>query len=135
MKRPRFGLRSLLIVVTLAAAILGYAQWRRQRILREARELESQGFTLLWQDTWTNQIWPVVPKEAKCEYFSVDGDRWKIGTEVYRAADEDGINAHYARGVDRLKALGVEEVRLDREGRLGNSYTSTSRGGRQRTGN
>ncbi len=28
---------------------------------------------------------------------------------------------------DRLHAIGVEEVRLDREGKLGNSYTSTLR--------
>jgi hypothetical protein len=46
---------------------------------------------------------------------------------VYRAEDEDAINAHYARGVDRLHAIGIEEVRLDREGKRGNSWTSTSR--------
>ena len=128
MKRFRFTLRSLLIIVTLAAALLGYAQWRRHRIMREARELRSEGFTLLWEDTWANWIWPVVPKKAKFEYYEVPGGKWKLGSDIYRAEDEDSINAHYARGTDRLNALGVEEVRLDREGKPGNSGTSTSRG-------
>jgi hypothetical protein len=96
--------------------------------MREARELESQGFTLLWQDTWTHWIWPVVPDEAKCEYYSTPDGKWKIGTELYRADDEDAINAHYSRGTDQLNALGVEYVRLDREGKPGNTGTSTHRG-------
>jgi hypothetical protein len=126
MNRPRFTLQTLFVALTLAAALLGYTQWRRQRIMREARELEAQGFMLLWQDTWTNWIWPIVPKEAKCEYYHLPDDKWKIGSEVYQ--DEDAINAHYARGCDRLSALGVEEVRLDLEGKPGNSGTSTRRG-------
>lgn len=128
MQRVRFNLRTLFIAIAFVAAFLGYTQWRRQHILREARELESQGFFLLWQDTWTHWIWPVIPKEAKCEYYSTSDDHWKIGSDIYRAVDEDAINAHYARGVDRLYALGVESVRLDREGKPGNTSTSTRRG-------
>jgi hypothetical protein len=128
MKRPKFTLRSLFIMLTLAAALLGYTQWRRQRILREARELESLGFTLLRQDTWTDWIWPVVPKEAKCEYYQLPGGKWQIGSDVYRAEQEEEINAHYARACDRLYALGVANVRLDREGKPGNTGTSTCRG-------
>ena len=78
MKRFRFNLRTLFIGVALAAILLGYAQWRRQHIMNEARELESQGFTLLWQDTWTHWIWPVIPNEAKCKYFSTSDGNGKL---------------------------------------------------------
>ena len=128
MQRIRFNLRTLLIAIALVAIFFGYAQWRRQTMLREAKELEAMGFTLLWQDTWTAWIWPEVPKEATFEYYSMPGDKWKIGAHVYPAADEDAINAHYARGTDRLNAMGVEEVRLDREGKPSHNYTGTKRG-------
>jgi hypothetical protein len=128
MRRIRFNLRTLLIAIALVALFFGYAQWRRQSLLREAKELEAMGFTLLWQDTWKDRIWPVVPKNAKFEYYSVPGDNLRIGSDVYPAADEEAINAHYARGTDRLNAMGVEEVRLDREGKPSHNYTGTKRG-------
>jgi hypothetical protein len=125
MWRLRFNLRTLLIAVALVAMLLGYAQWRRQSLLREAWELEAMGFTLLWQDTWADWIWPVVPKEAKCEYYQVSENEWRFGSHIYRL---DEVDAHYAQACDRLNAMGVEEVRLDLEGKIGNSGTSTRRG-------
>ena len=94
-------------------------------MLREAKELEAMGFTVLWQDKWANWIWPVMPKKAKCEYYQVSDDEWRFGSRIYRL---DEVDAHYAQGCDRLNAMGVEEVRLDREGRPGNTGTSTRRG-------
>jgi len=41
----RFNLAALLMLVTAIALFLGYAQWRRQSILREAEALETRGFT------------------------------------------------------------------------------------------
>lgn len=128
MKCPRFTLRSVFVALTLAAMFLGYSQWRRHRILSEAAELKSQGFTLLWEDGWVHQLWPVVPADAKCEYYTNPDGTWRFGSNVYQAFDDDAINAHYARGTDRLSALGVTSVRLDKEGVRGDTYTSTRRG-------
>jgi hypothetical protein len=125
MKRLRFNVRTLLIVVALVAALLGYAQWRRQAIMSVARALELQGFTLLWQHSWTNWIWPVVPKEAKYEYRQLVDGRWKNVSDIYTEAQ---LNARYKAACDRLRALGVEEVRLDRDGKPSDTYTSTRYG-------
>jgi hypothetical protein len=125
MKRIRFNLRTLLIIIALVGAFLGYAQWRRQAIMAEARALESQGFTLLWQDSSMGWIWPVVPKEAKYEYYQLPDGRLKTASGVY---SEEQHNAQYKRACDRLRALGVEEVRLDRDGKSSNIYTGTRYG-------
>jgi hypothetical protein len=125
MQRFRFNLRSLFILFALVASVLGYAQWRRQNILREARVLESQGFTLVWEEHWADWVWPRVPSTAKFEYRQLAGDQWRIGSHVYA---EHEIDALYAQASDRLHALGVKDVRLDRAGKRGNTYTSTSRG-------
>jgi hypothetical protein len=115
----------MLFVMAIVAAFLGYAQWRRQAILREAAALKSQGFTLLWSDAWIDLIWLNVPKEAAFEYYQ-DSDgtfRTALGN-----APEDELNLMYAQACDRLRALGVEEVRLDKGGKPGNTYTSTRHG-------
>jgi hypothetical protein len=125
MQRFRFNLRMLFVLVTFVAAFLGYAQWRRQNILREARILESQGFVLVWEEHWAHWVWPRVPSHAKFAYRQLAADQWRIGSHVYA---EHEIDALYAQACDRLHALGVEDVRLDRAGKRGNSYTSTSRG-------
>ena len=125
MQGLRFNLRALFVFVAVVAAFLGYAQWRRQNIMREARILESQGFTLLWEQHWADAVWPRVPSRAKFEYEKMAASHWRIGSHVYA---EHEIDALYAQASDRLHALGVEDVRLDRAGKRGNSYISTSRG-------
>jgi len=126
MKRPRFTLRFLFILLGVAAAFLGYAQWRHQRLMREARELESHGFTLLWQETWTNWIWPFVPKEARFEYYKLSGGKWKFGSDIY--GDEEVADKMYLGAIDRLHALDVEYVRMDRDGHPSQGYTRTTHG-------
>ena len=69
-----------------------------------------------------------MPKEAACNYFSTPDGKWRFGSNANLPMDEDGINAHYARGTDRLNAMGVGYVRLNREGQPDNSGTSTDRG-------
>ena len=125
MGRLQFSTRAMLLVVLMVAAFLGYAQWRRQAILREATALESQGFTLLWHDTSINPIWPRVPSEAAFEYYQEAGGKLRTASGVYT---EQELNHLYAHACDRLRALGVEEVRIDKDGKPGSTYTSTHRG-------
>jgi hypothetical protein len=123
MQALRFNLRTLFVLVAIIAAFLGYAQWRRQNIMREARVLESQGFTLLWEEHWADAVWPRVPTYARFEYKRVAAGQWRIGSNVYA---EHEVDALFAQAADRLHDLGVEDVRLDRNGKRGNSYISTS---------
>ena len=83
MQGLRFNLRALFVFVAVVAAFLGYAQWRRQNIMREARILESQGFTLLWEEHWADAVWPRVPNRAKFEYEKMAAGHWRIGSHVY----------------------------------------------------
>lgn len=123
----RFSLKALLIITALVATFLGYAQWRRQSIMREARALEPQGFTLLWQRTWADWIWPVVPKDAAYEYYELLSPyQVKAGSNVFYTEDE--ANTFYTKAMDRLRALGVEYVRLDKGGKPGDTFTSTTHG-------
>jgi hypothetical protein len=56
----QFSLKSMLILVTGFALLLGYSQWRRQCIRAECKILEGQwGFTL--PDSWTDYIWQRKP--------------------------------------------------------------------------
>lgn len=115
----------MLLVMAVVAILLGYAQWRRQAILREAAALRSQGFTILWDDAWIDLIWLNVPREAAFEYYlDPNGSvRTALGN-----APEDELNLMYTQACDRLRALGVEHVRLDIGGKPGNTYTSTRHG-------
>jgi hypothetical protein len=121
----RFSLAKLIGAITVVAIFFGYAHWRRHAILREADALERHGITLLWEDGWTHSFWPIVPKQAKHEYHQLPGANWRVGAKTFT---EHELGIQYAHSCDRLKALGVEEVRLDLNGVPGNSYTSTSRG-------
>ena len=63
------------------------------------------GVKLQLQDSWINEIWPVVAEEATFAYRDVDDDRVEIGGKTYRvleaARDPGFTNA-------QLNDLGVE---------------------------
>ena len=46
--RFRFSLKAVMITAAVISVLLGYTQWRRIRLMHEARELKSEGFYLLW---------------------------------------------------------------------------------------
>ncbi len=123
MRRLRFNMRSMLLATALVAAFFGYGQWRRHAIQCEAKELESHGFELSFSDSWTAWVWPTAPKTAAFQYYQVGIDKCRIASGIYSF---DEIDRLYGRACDQLHALGVEEVRLDREGKPGaGGYTST----------
>ena len=73
-----------------------------------------------------DRVWPTVPQEAAFEYYSLPGGKLKAGNRIMGEAE---FGVFYEQACDRLKTLGVEDVRLDVNGSKGDSYTSTSHGG------
>lgn len=122
----KFRVAHLLASTAVVALLFGYAAWRRQHVMSESRELAAQGFSLQRGNAWMERVWPSVPQEAAFEYYSLTGGRVKAGNQIM---SETEAGAFYEQACDRLKALGVEEVRLDLNGAKGDSYTSTSHGG------
>jgi hypothetical protein len=134
-RRIRFGLKTMLIIAAIVAAPLGYTQWRRQSILREAQSLEAEGFYLLWDDPygrtdWPRRwlpdwLWPVVPKHAAAKYDVLPAkptNRFRFGTQVYTDAES---LARWVKISNRLREMGVEHIRCDVDGKVGNSGVST----------
>ena len=125
MKLIRFNMRVLLLVVALMAALLGYAQYRRYAMLREAKALEAQGFKVGWRDSWFNSIWPQAASEAVFSYDEVAPNKYHIGSKVYSA---DEAAESFGPNCDRLRALGVECMRLAPGGNPTQGFMSTSHG-------
>jgi hypothetical protein len=134
--RFRFSLKSLMITAAVVSALLGYTQWRRICLMREARELESEGFYLLWdgkrQSGWQrwlpDWLWPVFPAQAAGKYYVLPGqptNQFWFGSKIY--TDEEA-NRMWQKMCDRLRAKGVEFIRCDVDGKVGNSGTSTHHG-------
>ena len=133
--RVRFALKSLMIVTAIAALLLGYTQWRRLSIMREARALEAEGFYLLWNDNpsasqrWLpHWLWPVVPKEAAAKYDVLSAtNQIRFGSKVYDD-DAETVSKLWRKASDQLRAMGVESIRCDVDGEVGKNYTSTHHG-------
>ena len=117
-------MRVLLLAIALVAALLGYAQYRRYAMLREAKALESQGFKMVWRDSWLNSIWPQA-SEAIFSYDEVTPNKYRIGTNIYSA---DEAAESWDQNCDRLRALGVEDVRLAPGGNPTQGFVSTKGG-------
>ena len=62
MKRPRFSLSFLLVIVTLVALFFGYSQYRRQRISRAHAELKTHGISGNEYNEWRDLIWQRPPE-------------------------------------------------------------------------
>jgi len=134
--RARFSLKTLMIVTAIVAMLLGYTQWRRLSIMREVRELESEDVYLLWngklQPGWQrwlpDWLWPVLPTEAAAKYYVLPGqptNRFRFGSKIY--TDQEA-SLKWIKMCDRLRAIGVEYVRCDVDGKVGDSGTSTHHG-------
>ena len=131
--RFRFSLKTMLIVAAILAVPLGYSQWRRISIMREARALEAEGFYLLWEDNSRRQgwlpdwLWPVVPRQAAAKYDvlpSQPTNMFRIGSKVYTDAE---LLRNWEKASDSLRAMGVEKIRCDVNGKVGDSGVSTAR--------
>jgi hypothetical protein len=101
----------------------------------EARALEAEGFYLLWDvkapgwQRWLPAwLWPVVPSEAAAKYYLLPATKQiRFGSKVYND-DAETISQLWRKMSDRLRAMGVEYIRCDVDGKVGDTYTSTHHG-------
>lgn len=75
MKFPkRFALSTLLLLMVVVAAVFGYAQWRRQWLIREIDRLKSAGVEMAGlNDNW---FWPRVEGRASITFVSEGADSY-----------------------------------------------------------
>ncbi len=89
----RFALSTLLLVMLLVSLVFGYAQWRRQRLVREAQSLAEQGAYLTnFRSGW---FWPIA------------GDKAYVFTFGFEKGEVAEIE-------ERLTSLGVSRIRWDK---------------------
>ena len=109
--RFQFGLSAMLLLVAAISSFLGYAQWKRQTILREAKELEAHGVSLQLRYRWANLIWPAVEKDAKLNFQYTRDRKLVVGSKTYdRKKEEKKIIADAQPLYNRLDELGVENL-------------------------
>jgi hypothetical protein len=61
MKKVKFSLRALILIVTALAAFFGYSQYRRLSIRRECEALSQMGVKVALQNDLRDQLWQRVP--------------------------------------------------------------------------
>jgi hypothetical protein len=119
MKLPkRFALSTLMLVMLLVSLVFGYAQWRRQWLIRQVAELQAESHSdVALNDHW---FWPTVNAAVTVQLFEVDDNTYirppanysmlnsnlSEGTRYTRKAAE----AYFSSIRDQYHAIGVEEV-------------------------
>jgi hypothetical protein len=106
LKRFRFSLWGLLLLVTAAALFFGYAQWRRLYITREYGALRAEGVYLApLEDSW----WPAAPHRAVVVFILDGSGKWRHNQNAYSTAE---AKRRYLEWEARLKRMGVPSVGL-----------------------
>jgi hypothetical protein len=110
MKRIRFSLRLLIVLVSAIALFLGYSQWRRREILKLCDQLKQERYSFTVPDDWRDRwLWQRKPTVAKVQYVP-DYDQ-EVLIRVRRVNGQDVISAEVKpQEIERLKKLGVVEV-------------------------
>jgi hypothetical protein len=106
---PCFSIRTLLVATTLVALFLGFAQWRRTRLLSEIAALRAEGVEVEVRNEWIDKLWPRAGKYAFILIVDVSPTQRRLGTDVYHYLKGEG-SEHYRLLEDRCYALGVEYV-------------------------
>ena len=102
---------------------MGFAQLRRNRILRESNELAAQGVKLRWPGGAVDAFWPVIPKDTELTFSQISPDEVEI---AYTRYSVDEANKHWDVVSERLNRLGVEEVLVLKNGKSTNTYVKTN---------
>lgn len=123
--RKRFAVSILLLVAVCVVLAVGYARWNHYVLVREAKLLEPEGVKLDWDETWLNWIRPVSVNEAWFEYSELPNGNWRIGDADYEL---DEVMPHYDAVAVRLQRLGLEEVRIVKNGERTDEYLGTKKG-------
>jgi hypothetical protein len=107
MKIPkRFALSTLLLLMLVAALVFGYAQWRRQKLEQEVRQLKAQGATIRVAEGW---FWPTPLNDALITVPKNPDGTYQIGVEKASIGE---AKQHYRAVAARIRAMGVESIKI-----------------------
>jgi hypothetical protein len=127
LNRFRFSLAGLLLAMTAISFFFGYAQLRRQSVLRQVKELEVYGVKLHVRERWANLIWPEVAKDATFAYQNLEDGRIVAGLKTYDPLkDGRAIMLDDRSRFELLDALGVENCDTEWNNKRGKHTSRTS---------
>ncbi len=105
MKLPqRFALSTLLLLMVVVAMVFGWAQWRRQKMLREEKQLESQGARILIGDDW---FWPILSSSGSIVANKNSDGTFQVGAE---RLTEDDAKRRFREVASRMHELGIRSI-------------------------
>jgi hypothetical protein len=110
-RRFRFRLSSLLIVSTAVVLFLGYAQWRRQFLQREAEALLTRDVLVMTNNDFYKPVgfWPPPPEKAFFTVYADGANRIGQGRQTYTVEEAKSRFGELER---RSKRLGVREFSI-----------------------
>ncbi len=83
MKRLRFSLFGLLLLFTVAAACLGYAQWRRRFVVEQCGAMARLGTRIYLDDSWWwRTVTAVEVKNTPPELVEIEERASSVGANV-----------------------------------------------------
>src|SRR5687768_14474270 len=85
----RYSLRAVLCVLTLAAIVLGYSQWRRQQLLQRVEVLTNAGVTVYARQGWWTRAWMPIPRAARLSLKEGPKGQFAFGGAGYSLAEAD----------------------------------------------
>src|SRR5687768_8697088 len=103
MKRFRFSLRLLIVLVSALALFMGYSQYRRREILKVVAELKAEGYVFPVPDEWFDRlVWQRKPTVARL----ISGG---LVFQMYMGSAVGTIRTEPAsdEAIEKLKRLGV----------------------------
>jgi hypothetical protein len=79
MKRPRISLRGLILLLTIAALLLGFAVWRKQAQLAELRAYRDVGIAIRSSEG----LFSVTPTSAEIFVTELNTEEFEIAGKKY----------------------------------------------------
>jgi hypothetical protein len=108
----RFSLKALLILITVVGLFLGYAECRRQFLIRETESLKHLGVYVITNNDHYKPVgfWPATPERAYFGLF-VDGPN-RIGESIDRVYSVAEAKECYGELMNRIRRLGIKDVQI-----------------------
>jgi hypothetical protein len=104
----RFALSTLLLVMLLVSLVFGYAQWRKQYLIRAVEELNESGLTEVPFRVTDNPFWPHVTPRLLVVVFKRNSQGQLVrGGKIY---GDDKLKPLFAALEARYRPIGVDPL-------------------------
>jgi hypothetical protein len=115
----RYSVRALLVLQTAFAVLLGYSQWRRQRLLSQIEAMRDAGATVyVRQDGWA-RAWMPSPRNAQLEVKEASAGTFVVGGRTLTLAQADERIVQFRR---RLRGIGVKSFVVEAQMKGGSRH-------------